>query len=124
MPARVSSSTHGSTPGVSLPRSFSWHELVFDPTFTNRLPFASMAKSGGRGAAVLPAAGVWRAGGRGGAGGGGGKGDGGPGEGPPGGELYWGGGGGGPPRLLRQRYPRNERAERPAAVPNEKLTTS
>jgi hypothetical protein len=33
MPARVSSSVHGSTPGDSLARSFCWQLLVADPTF-------------------------------------------------------------------------------------------
>ncbi len=33
MPARVASSTQGSTPLLRFCRSFSWHELVRDPMF-------------------------------------------------------------------------------------------
>src|SRR5918997_754455 len=38
MPARVRSSTHGSTPGEPFSRSSRWHELVSEPTFTYSAP--------------------------------------------------------------------------------------
>ena len=44
MPARVSSSVRGSTPGDSLSRSFCWQLFVFEPTLRYSAPSPPMAK--------------------------------------------------------------------------------